>query len=159
MILYFLRHGRADPLGSTPDEARQLTDAGRLALRAAAPHWTALGVRPDVVISSPRQRAVDTAALFIAGLRLPGRPVADKRLAPGATWPDMALAIAPFAEATSVLLVGHEPDLSRSIEHLTGASVRLREGGLCRVEFRGGPDPGAGTITLLLDPDLYVAGA
>lgn len=145
-------------MGSKPDEARQLTDEGKAALRAAATYWKALGVKPDVVLTSPRQRAIDTAALLIAGVGLPVAAVAVEQLAPGARWPDMARAIVPYAAAGSVMLVGHEPDLSRSIKLLTGAaSVRLREGGLCRVEFRGSPEPGSGEITLLLDPDLYIA--
>lgn len=159
VILYLLRHGKADPYGSMPDDARQLTDDGRTALRAAAPYWTALGVKPDVVLTSPRQRAVDTATLFMAGVGLPGAPVAVDDLAPGAEWTAMARAIAPYTATGSVMLVGHEPDLSRSVKHLTGAaSVRLREGGLCRLEFHGSPEAGSGEITLLLDPDLYVAG-
>ncbi|MGH2377137.1 MAG: SixA phosphatase family protein [Candidatus Limnocylindria bacterium] len=157
MILYFLRHGKADPMDSKPDEVRQLTDEGRAALRAAAPYWKALGVKPDVVLTSPRQRAIDTATLFIAGVGLAGAAVADEHLAPDAKWPEIARAIAPHGAAGSVMLVGHEPDLSRSVKHLTGAAVRLREGSVCRVEFRGSPEPGTGEITLLLDPDLYVA--
>jgi hypothetical protein len=33
--------------------------------------------------------------------------------------------------------------------------MKLREGGLCCVEFVGRPEPGSGALTLLLDPDLY----
>jgi phosphohistidine phosphatase len=158
VILYFLRHGEADPHGSKPDEARQLTESGRAALRAAGPSWRALGIKPDVVLSSPRHRAIETAELFIAGVGSSSALVADQRLAPGARWPDVAKAIEPQAGAPSILLVGHEPDLSDVIEQLTGcASVKLREGGICGVEFRGPPEPGAGQLRLLLAPDLYVA--
>lgn len=59
----------------------------------------------------------------------------------------------------SVLFVGHEPDLSSSIELLTGAScVKMREGSVCRIEFDGSPEAASGAMTLLLDPDLYTDG-
>jgi phosphohistidine phosphatase len=157
VILYFLRHGQSDPLGSKPDEARQLTEPGRAALRAAGPIWSRLAIKPDVVLSSPRQRAIETAELFIAGVG-PSPTSLDERLAPGARWEDLLKAIEPHAGAASIVLVGHEPDFSRMIGQLTGAaSVKLREGGICGVELRWPPEPGSGQLTLLLDPDLYVA--
>lgn len=158
VILYLLRHGKADPYGSKPDEARQLTEPGRAAVRAAGPIWMRLGIKPDVVITSPRQRAIDTAALFIAGIGSSAPVGTDDRLAPGARWEDVAKVIDAHSGAASILLVGHEPDLSDIAEHLTGASsVKLREGGLCRIEFSGAPAPTAGELTLLLDPDVYAA--
>jgi hypothetical protein len=33
--------------------------------------------------------------------------------------------------------------------------VRLRPGGVACVEFPGTPEPGAGELAWLLDPDLY----
>jgi hypothetical protein len=43
-----------------------------------------------------------------------------------------------------------------AIGELTAArSVRLRKGGLACVEFPGIPEPGAGELAWLLDPDLY----
>jgi phosphohistidine phosphatase len=155
MVLFFLRHGKADPR-DVEDEARQLTEAGRTALRAAAPLWRRLDLRADLVISSPRQRAIDSAELFIDGAALGSELVVDERLAPGARWPDLAMALAEHADARRVVFVGHEPDLSSSIVLLTAAaSIRLGEGGLCRVEFSGGPEAAAGEISLLLDPELY----
>jgi phosphohistidine phosphatase len=106
VTLYFLRHGKSDPHGSKPDEARQLTESGRAALRAAGPSWRRLGLEPDVVLSSPRQRAIETAELFIAGIGSSTAILPDDRLAPGARWADVAKAIEPHAGAASILLVG-----------------------------------------------------
>jgi ADP-ribose pyrophosphatase YjhB (NUDIX family) len=54
------------------------------------------------------------------------------------------------------MFVGHEPDLSNVVSLLTGAaSVRLRAGGVACVEFPGIPEPGAGELVWLLDPDAY----
>lgn len=159
MILYFLRHGKAGQPRAHDDDARELTPKGMAALRAAAPLWRRLQVRPDVVISSPLRRALQTAELFVEGVGLDSRPVVDERLRPGAAWADMAESVAGHPDAKRVVLVGHEPDLSNAVAELTGAaSVRLRKGGLAAVEFTGQPQPGSGELAWLLDPDLYGAG-
>ena len=158
VILYFLRHGKAgqgDPSDPT-DDARELTDSGAAELRAAAPLWRRLNLRPDVVLSSPLPRALETAELFVEGIHGTHPPVADDRLRPGADWADLAQALAAHRDARRVMFVGHEPDLSMAVAELTGArSVRMRKGGLACVEFPGIPEPGAGELAWLLDPDLY----
>jgi phosphohistidine phosphatase len=157
VILYFLRHGKAGHGSMDPnDDARELTDAGIADLRAAAPIWRRLNLRPDLVISSPLPRALQTAELFIAGVGMAREPLVDDRLLPGAEWGDMARAMTAERDARRVMFVGHEPDLSMAVELLTGArAVRMRKGGLACVEFPGIPEPGAGELAWLLDPDLY----
>lgn len=154
MILYFLRHGDAGANRAMDDDARDLTDDGRAALRAAAPLWRRLNLRPEVIISSPLPRALQTAELLCEAVG--GEATPDDRLRPGATWGDLARAMAAHPDARRVMFVGHEPDLSSAVAELTGAaSVRLRKGGLACVEFYGVPEPGGGEIAWLLDPDLY----
>jgi len=157
VILYFLRHGKAGQFStSADDDERTLTDAGVAALRAAAPLWQRINLRPDVVISSPLPRARETAELLAAGIAMTRPPVVDDRLLPGASWGDMARAMADFPDARRVMFVGHEPDLSSAVRLLTAAaSVRMRAGGVACVEFPGIPEPGAGELAWLLDPDLY----
>jgi phosphohistidine phosphatase len=155
LILYFLRHGRAEerhPGGR--DEDRQLSDEGVAQLRAAAPAWRRLNLRPDVILSSPLPRALRTAELLAEALRARA-PFAIERLAPGAAWSDFGRSLADHPDARRVVFVGHEPDLSRAVTMLTGAAVRLRPGGLAAIEFPGVPEPGAGELAWLLDPDLY----
>ena len=155
MILYFLRHGKAGSPRERDDDARELTKSGVEALRSAAPLWRRLNLRPDVVLSSPLPRALQTAELFCEAIG--GTPVTDDRLRPGASWGDLARAMAAHADARRVMFVGHEPDLSSAVCELTGAaSVRMRKGGLACVEFYGIPEPGGGEVAWLLDPDLYI---
>jgi phosphohistidine phosphatase len=152
VILYFLRHAEAESDGAG------LTAAGVEAMRAAGELWRRLNLRPEVVLSSPLPRAMQTASLLAQGLGLPDEPIPDPRLSPGADWSAMARGLADHAEARSVLFVGHEPDLSRAVQLLSGAaSVRMRKGGLACVEFYGVPEAGTGELAWLLDPDLYDA--
>jgi len=154
VILYFLRHGKAGQPRATNDDARELSDKGRAALRDAAPLWQRLNLRPDVVLTSPLPRAAQTAELFCEAMG--GTAIEDDRLRPGASWSDLARAMADHADARRVMFVGHEPDLSSAIVELSGASsVRMRKGGIACLEFYGIPEPGSGEIAWLLDPDLY----
>jgi phosphohistidine phosphatase len=157
VILYFLRHGEAGHhSAAADDDQRQLTEAGIATLKAAAPVWRRLNLRPDLVVSSPLPRALRTAQLLLEGLGMPDEAVVDDRLRPGASWGDLARAMAAHPGARRVMFVGHEPDLSNAASLLTGAaSVRMRKGGIACVEFPGIPEPGAGELAWLLDPDLY----
>jgi phosphohistidine phosphatase len=154
VILYFLRHGAASTDQAIDDDARGLTAEGADQLRAAIPLWRRLNLRPDVVLSSPLPRALQTAEILCEATG--GEPLADDRLRPGASWGDLARAMTAHPDARHVMFVGHEPDLSTAVAELTGAaSVRMRKGGLACVEFYGIPEPGGGEIAWLLDPDLY----
>jgi phosphohistidine phosphatase len=152
-----MRHGDAGQRTTGPDDdSRKLTAAGQASLRAATPTWRRVNLRPDLVISSPLPRALQTADLFIGGMGLALRPLADDRLLPGASWPDLARAMAAQPEARRVMFVGHIPDLTDAVALLTGAaSIRLRQGGVACVEFPRSPEPGSGELAWLLDPDLY----
>ena len=146
----------AAPAVGGDDAARRLTAEGEGQLRAAAALWRRLNLRPDLVATSPLPRAVRTAELFCEAVATHLMPVVEPTLAPGAGWGEMARVLAGHPAARRVLFVGHEPDLSMAVGELTGASsVRLRTGGITCVEFPGVPEPGAGEITWLLDPDLY----
>jgi phosphohistidine phosphatase len=154
VILYFLRHGKAGSPRAANDDERTLTAKGEAALRAAAPLWRRLNLRPDVVLSSPLPRALGTAELLCEAVG--GEPMVDDRLRPGAGWGDLARAMADHSDARRVMFVGHEPDLSSAVALLTGAaSIRMRKGGLACVEFYGVPEPGGGELAWLIDPDLY----
>ena len=131
-----------------------LTPAGEAALRGAAPLWRRLPLRPDVVLSSPLPRALRTAELLCEAIG--GEPIVDERLRPGASWGDLARAMAAHPDARRVMFVGHEPDLSSAMALLTGASsVRMRKGAVACVEFYGVPEPESGELAWLIDPDLY----
>jgi phosphohistidine phosphatase len=166
VILYFLRHGdagtslHASGRSETPDrlvedDARGLSAEGVAALLAGGAVWQRLKLRPDVVLTSPLPRALQTAQLFCDAMG--GEPISDDRLRPGGRWPEFARAMADHPDAARVMFVGHEPDLSQVLAQLTGASVRMRKGGLACVEFYGVPEPGGGELAWLIDPDLYAA--
>ena len=156
MILYLLRHGDAGDPRPQDDDARELSARGRKRLRNAAGLWRRLRVAPEVVISSPLPRALQTAQLLVEGLGLGVKVTIDDRLRPGARTSDLGAALGEHGPAERVAFVGHDPDLSDALEHLSGAaSIGLRKGGMACLEFDGEPRGGAGRLLWLLDPDLY----
>lgn len=155
MTLYFVRHGKAEDANGGSDAARRLTKGGEARLRDAAALWRRVNLRPDLVLTSPLVRAVQTARILADGLDLKESPVEDERLAPGASWARIAQALGDHGSPRRVALVGHQPDLGEAVELLTGATARLRPGGVACVEFPGTAEPHTGELAWLLDPDLY----
>lgn len=180
MRLYILRHGRAGDRETWQgdDRLRPLTEDGKERTVAAARGLAALGVRPDVILTSPYTRAAQTAELTAATLagvgarsdaaehdHQVGEVTEEPALAVGATLDRVAPVLAERAGMGDVLLVGHEPDLSGIIGALIGgnhggARVEMKKGACCRVDIPAGalrkagqaPEKlaGAGTLAWLL---------
>jgi phosphohistidine phosphatase len=123
-MLWLLRHAEAQD--GYPDDDRPLTESGVRQARLAGLALARLGVKIDACLSSPKQRARQTAQLATEPLG------AEVTVAP-------ALSGEPFdvreltAGLGEVLLVGHDPSFSLTLHDLTGAQARLRKGGLAGV--------------------------
>jgi phosphohistidine phosphatase len=144
MELYVLRHGRAGEHGDFEDDrVRPLTREGRERSVISGRGMRRLGIAPRVVLSSPLTRAEQTAAL--AAKELEGAPEVQltEVLAPG-VGPEAVVRFlrARHGDAESVLVVGHEPDLSvligALVSHDGTAKVRMKKGGLCHLKLRDG---------------------
>jgi phosphohistidine phosphatase len=126
-MLYLLRHGDAEH-ETRDDAARRLTPKGERQSRDAGAALATLGAGIDACLTSPKVRAAETARLACEAL-----PGIEPEIAPelaGGGFDALAL----IAGRGDVLLVGHEPDCSDEIARLTGASAKLRKGGLAILE-------------------------
>ncbi len=133
--LWVLRHGDAeDPAPGMSDFDRNLTATGREEATAAGKALAATGVKPDLVLSSPRVRARQTAELATAELGV-GFEIHDP-LAGGFGAQD-ALSILEGRDGQTVLLVGHMPDLAIVVRDLTFCPIPMRTGGLAHVRGSG----------------------
>jgi phosphohistidine phosphatase len=132
--LALLRHGvaeDADPEGG--DEARALTPDGAQRMRWAAAGMASLGLRPEVVLTSPLIRCRETADIVVDAVG--GEVVADDRLKPGMGLDELAGAVAIVPEAARVMVCGHQPDLSQvAAELLGGGRVEFQKGALVVLE-------------------------
>ncbi len=93
-----------------------------------------LGVSFEQVFASPRVRALETARLVC--VELGAEPVVHEALSGGFDERDAAALVATTRPGSSVLLVGHEPDLSGVVAALTSARIEMKKGGVAAI--RGG---------------------
>jgi phosphohistidine phosphatase len=140
--LWLLRHGDAEPEGAGGDADRRLTAHGEQQARAAGRALERLGVSIEQAFTSPRVRASDTARLACAALRI--EPVVHAPLAGGFDARDADELLASSAPGASLLLVGHEPDLSHLAGSLTGARIEMGKGAIAAIA--------GGTLVALLRP-------
>jgi phosphohistidine phosphatase len=133
--LWFLRHGEAEPHGARPDHDRRLTPRGEEQSRAAGRALVALELAFQLVVTSPRVRALDTARLACEVLGC--EPVVDEALSSGFDV-HAALELAHAAgENKRVLFVGHNPDFEQVVHDLTGGDVDMKKGAVAGVRMRG----------------------
>ncbi len=156
MRLYFLRHGIAADVGptGTGDAGRPLTKEGIEKMQAEARGLARLGVRSEVLLSSPLVRARETAEIVARELGLEVQLV--NALAAGTDTGRLLDLLGQHRWAESVMVVGHEPDFSRMIGDLTGGSqVVLKKGGLGRVDLDV-LEQGGGALAWLLPPKVLI---
>jgi len=155
MELVLFRHGIAqDRTGGMADADRPLTEEGVEKTRKAAKGLAKLIDGPRVVLTSPKRRARQTAALLCEALGMAPEvfaPLGDGDLAA------MVDAIADRPES-SIAAVGHEPSLSAMVEVLTAGqsrgAVQLKKAGAALLKIEGRPGPGRGTLMWLATPKM-----
>ena len=129
------------------DDARMLTERGIEQARSAGAALVALGIIPQVVYTSPKLRALQTAEHACEALGL--TPVEHAGLASGFDAAQaLTLAVGDEDGDGRVLVVGHEPDFSQVVHDLTGARIDMKKGGIAGVRFDGG----RGELIVLLRP-------
>jgi phosphohistidine phosphatase len=142
MIISLLRHGIAAARGSPGyenDSERPLTAKGQRRTQRIGEGMLALGLSYDLILSSPYVRAKQTADAVAQVLKTPEGVQLSDALAPEGDPRQLLAALRNYdPERQDILLVGHEPYLSRLISTLlTGnqnLSVVMKKGGLCRLD-------------------------
>lgn len=137
--LYFLRHGKAWSRAAwhEDDDLRPLTEAGEALVRAEGRAMKAMGLAPEVIVTSPMARARRTAEIVAEELGMSELLVEDQCLAHGFDTRRLAEIVARHAGADSLMLVGHEPELSATVAELTGGGrLDFKKGGLARVDVK-----------------------
>lgn len=163
MQLYFMRHGPAvEPAAWRGEEAeRPLTDQGRARIRETARGLAALGLRFDLVATSPYARAVESAALVARITGTAGEVEECPALAPGVRLDPLLGFLERFSAGERTLLVGHAPDMGRLVLALIGSrqshGLAVRKGGVGCVEIDAMPPQQPGRLLWLAPPGLLRA--
>jgi phosphohistidine phosphatase len=157
MQLFVIRHAVAEEAGPDRDDAaRELTRAGKAKLRRAVRGLRALEIRFERILTSPWQRAAQTAEL-LAPIANHG-PVTTELL----TRPPRADLLALISERNeTTAVVGHEPWLGELVAWLAfgdtrhGDALVIKKGGVLWLE--GTVVPGGMQIRASIPPKLLRA--
>jgi len=156
MEIYILRHGiavnRGTP-GYKKDSDRPLTPEGEEKLHQIAKAMLAMELKFDLILSSPYLRSKQTAQLVAA--ELDEEITLTDLLTPDGN-PLELIRELNDEKPQSVLLVGHEPDLSGLISVLvtgeSNATIELKKGGLCKLSADRVAYGQCATLNWLLTP-------
>ena len=151
--LLLLRHGIAEDAGPATgyeDAPRALTDDGVARMRLAAAGIASLALGIQEIVSSPLVRCRQTGEIVAAALGL-GLD-RDERLRPGMDIDGVEDLLLERPDTQTVLLCGHQPDLSLLVAALTaGGAVEFRKGSLAVLEIEA-PRRGGGRLRALYPP-------
>ena len=163
MELYLLRHAIAIDRGTEgylgeADARRPLTAEGFKKMNEAARGIQHLGLSFDEILSSPLPRAWETARIVARAVRGEGRLIKCPELMPEAPLGGVLDLLKSRKDKQSILLVGHEPGLSRLAIHLlrggSSQSLEFKKGGMAKLELeflRGQP---CGCLAWLVTPRI-----
>ena len=105
-----------------------------------------MNIEFDVIVSSPLKRSLQTAAFIATETMYKSRVRESDSLAPEATLKDFKKLLNDYRDRDSILVVGHNPNLSVFLGALlvpAGASpaqIRLRKGSLAKLSFNAKHD-------------------
>ncbi|HET6372506.1 MAG TPA: histidine phosphatase family protein [Candidatus Polarisedimenticolia bacterium] len=156
--LYLLRHGIAAPHGADPG----LSDTGRERMRRQGRGLARLGLRPDLILTSPLARAEETARVLSETLGLEEAVRVEEELSPGCAAAELISVLERHAAAGRLLAVGHQPDLGVLAGSLLGCrfAIPFDKGSLCGFETPSWAAMIAGhpaRLVFFLPPDALVA--
>lgn len=152
--LYLLRHADAgDPEAWTrPDAERPLSEKGRRQSERLGGFLAGLEFKPDLIVTSPKVRARETAEIVAAALDLP--VVLDDLLAGPVDYPEVDAILEAHGRPAKVVLVGHDPDFSELVSGLVGGGeIVMKKGAIARIDVLRAIQPGGGALRWLIPPD------
>jgi len=140
MNIYLLRHGLAGESGSgnyASDADRPLTSEGEQKLWKISDAMRVLGLKFDLILSSPYVRTRQTAQIVAEAFKAKDKLEFSRTLEPDGDQAELIKMLNRRNASDSLLLVGHEPYLSSLISMLISgdgrASVVMKKGGLCKL--------------------------
>ena len=159
MLAYLIRHAAALPKsapGVSKDSLRPLTLEGVKQMKEAAAGLATVA-KPELVVCSPYLRAMETARILASALESAPPVETSEALLPDAS-PSGALSFVGRARASSVALVGHEPQMgelaSLMITGSTSSKFPFRKGAACCIEFPSEVAAGTGELRWHLTPEI-----
>lgn len=132
--MIIVRHGEAEPdAPGLEDGKRALVKKGVKQMRRVANFLEEMVLEPELVLSSPMLRAVQSAEVILDEMGLEDLKVETvEDLLPDRDPTPLAGKLKEHQG--TVLVVGHMPSLSTLIKALTGSEVEVKKGGVAVIE-------------------------
>ncbi|MEM4371923.1 MAG: phosphohistidine phosphatase SixA, partial [Metallosphaera sp.] len=131
--ILIVRHGESEPqTEGINDQDRKLVKKGVKQMRRVANFLEEMGYEPDQVMVSPMLRAVQSAEVILDEMGLDMKAETLEDLLPDKDPSSLAEKLKELQG--TILIVGHEPHLSKLVKALTSAEVEIKRGGLAVVE-------------------------
>ena len=165
MEIYVVRHGiaidREDPK-CPPDPERYLTEEGVEKTKRVAAAVAALGATPDLLLSSPYVRAMQTAEIFASALDYSKQKIRRTDLLLPGTEPSLLFReLAKDKQSSTLFVFGHAPQLDDIIAAALGSKhhiTSLKKAGVALIGLKRVSPPNGQLVWLATPKVLRRAG-
>jgi phosphohistidine phosphatase len=160
--IYVMRHGEAvkniHSGTSVSDADRPLTISGKKEIEEISYFLKGLNIKFSLIISSPLQRAHQTAFIVSKIFKTANNLEDWDELKPEGAKQALAEKLSKLREDSAILLVGHEPFLSSFMSEIVfgspGGNLALKKGGFARLRIMSNFPKMTGELRWLLTPRL-----
>ena len=137
MEIYLMQHGPALPKDQDPEEG--LGSEGKERIHAGGKALKKMGVTFDAILSSPKKRSKDTAAIVAEQVGFPLEKIIETKNVKAMAPPEATVqALSELSGAQRVLIAGHLPSVAEVASFLltegSKAAVQFEMGGCCRID-------------------------
>ncbi len=155
MELYLMQHGSALPKEQDPDEG--LSPEGEAGIRTSGKALNKMGITFDAILSSPKKRSKQTAAIVAEEVGFPSEKIIETEMVKAMTPPDETITfLGDYTTYNRVLVAGHLPSLAEIASSLltegSKATIAFERGGCSRIDVEGLPTH-SGQLKWYLTPD------
>jgi len=142
MEIYLMQHGPALPKEQDPEEG--LSPEGKERIHASGQALKKMAITFDVILSSPKKRSKETAAIVAEEVGFPVGKIIETTNVKAMTPPDETVqALSELSGAERVLIAGHLPSVAEVASFLltegSKAAVQFEMGGCCRIDVENLP--------------------
>jgi phosphohistidine phosphatase len=160
MDLFILRHGEAGKriAPGHNDARRPLTVAGEEEITEIAEALERIGIRFDIILTSPLKRAYQTADIVAKEFKAQKKMQKLQELSPEGNRFAFYQKLSSFKEGTSILVVGHNPYLSEMVSEMFAdekyGRIDIKKGGIVRIRVTSATPKLKGELRWLITPRL-----
>jgi phosphohistidine phosphatase len=155
MEIYLMQHGPALPKDQDPEEG--LSPEGEARIHTSGRALKKMGVAFDAMLSSPKKRSKQTAAIVAREVGFPLEKIVETTKVKAMAPPEETVqALSQLSGVERVLIAGHLPSVAEVASFLltegAKAAVQFEMGGCCRIDVEELPTH-SGRLRWYLIPD------